>query len=300
MLKSIDRFINLYNILGIKFVILKEHIWREYQKMVIPVGPASLDYSITEEEAKYLLSQFQNALLVRWTDGFNQVSDSKWYAVVLDKFHDLEDLASTNRSEVKRGLKNCVAERVGASFLAANGYDVFISAFMRYKNVPVPKISKEDYRMRMLKLNNFDDIVHFWGVFYKNHLIAYSENYIYDDIEVSYSTIKFNPDYLRLYPSYALFYTMNRYYLKEQKVEYVNDGFRNILHKTNIQEYLLKKFYFKKRYTNLYVFYKPVLSTYLKITFPLRNYLKKIHPKLEALYIMEEIKKSRLIAQVSG
>ena len=31
-----------------------------------------------------------------------------------------------------------------------------------------------------------------------------------------YSTIKFDPDYLSYYPSYALFFTMNQYYLNEK------------------------------------------------------------------------------------
>lgn len=164
-------------------------------------------------------------------------------------------------------------------------------AFRRYKRTKLPYISRNDFKKRLLILNNFEDIVHYWGVFYRKELIAYSENYIYDNIEASYSTIKFYPDYLKLYTSYALIYTMNKYYLKDQKFEYVSDGFRNILHPTNIQEYLIDKFKFKKRYTNLYVYYKPYLYVYLKITYPMRKILSRLHPKLESLYKLEEIRR---------
>lgn len=269
MFKFVNRFAELYNLLGVKFIIFKGNIWREYQKMVTPLGPVKFDYSITEDEAKYLLAQFSKALLVRWTDGFNnQIQSKEWYAVVLEKFIDLNEIPSKNRSEIKRGLKNCTVEKVDAKFIAEKGYDVFISAFQRYKGTKLPNIARDDFKKRLLILNNFEDIVHYWGVFYKKELIAYSENYIFDNIEASYSTIKFHPDHLKLYPSYALIYTMNKYYLKDNKFEYVNDGFRNILHQTNIQEYLIDKFKFEKRNTNLYVYYKPYLSIYLS-----KNYL---------------------------
>lgn len=288
----VDRFVELYELLGLKFIIYKGHIWREYQRMVIPLGPAKFDYSITEDEAKYLLSQFPKALLVRWTDGFNNHSQSEeWYAVISDKFYDLDEVSVNTRSKIRRGLKNCTVEMVDARFIAENGYDVFISAFDRYKRTKAPKITRDEFKKQKLILDRFGDIVHFWGVFYKGELIAYSENYIYDNTEASYSTIKFHPDYLKLYPSYALIYTMNQYYLKDNKFEYVNDGFRNISHQTNIQGFLMEKFRFRKAYTDLYVLYRTYLSIYIKLTFPIRNILKKIYPRLGALYIMEEIRK---------
>lgn len=36
MFKSINRFGELYESLGIKIVNFKGHIWREYQRMVVP------------------------------------------------------------------------------------------------------------------------------------------------------------------------------------------------------------------------------------------------------------------------
>ena len=292
MLKLVDRFAELYELLGLKFVIYKGHIWREYQKMIVPLGPAKLGCSITDDGTQYLLSKFPKALLVRWTDGFSSFRlNGEWYAVILDKFYNIDELSSKNRSEIRRGFKNCMVEMVDARFIAENGYEVFISAFERYKGVQAPKVTKEDFKNQKLVLSKFEDIVHFWGVFYKDRLIAYSENYVYDNIEVNYSTIKLHPDYLKFYSSYALVYTMNKYYLKEQKFEYVNDGYKNILHQSNIQKFLMDKFKFRKKYTNLYAYYKPYLSIYLNVTFPIRNSLKGIHPKLDALYTMEEIRR---------
>ena len=193
--------------------------------------------------------------MVRWTDGFNLTDDYKgtennseegWYSVICLKFKDLEEYSSSDRNKIKKGLKNCEVKRVEADFLGRNGFNVFISAFDRDKGVKRPSITEKEFRERFLQMRDFEDIVHFWGVFHNNTLIAYSENYIYEDIEAGYSTIKFHPDYLKLYASEALTYECNRYYLRDNKYQYVNDGFRSILHKTNYQDFLIRKFGFKK------------------------------------------------------
>jgi hypothetical protein len=298
MINSIERFAELYDSLGIKFEIMNGILWREYQGMVVPLGPAMFDYTISEDEARFLLSKFPKALLVRWTDGFNLSDDYKgieskseegWYAVICTKFKDLEEYSSSDRNKIKKGLKNCEVKRVEADFIARNGFNIFVSAFERYKGVKKPSITEKEFRERVLKMRDFEDIVHYWGVFHKNNLIAYSENYIYDNIEVGYSTTKFHPDFLKLRPSEALIYEMNKYYLKDHKFKYVNDGFRNILHQTNIQDFLIDKFNFIKAYTNLYVFYRNYVSFYLKMSYPIRKIIKNLFPKVGALYIMEEI-----------
>lgn len=135
----------------------------------------------------------------------------------------------------------------------------------------------------------FADVYHYWGVFHKNRLIAYSSNIVYDDEAVDYSAIKFIPEYLKLYPAYALVYTMNQYYLKEQSCLYVNDGFRSISHQSDIQDFLIKKFWFKKAYTGINIVYKPILSLYLSITYPYREIMGRLSAKLKTLYLMEEI-----------
>ncbi|MCZ7616291.1 MAG: hypothetical protein M5T52_22730 [Ignavibacteriaceae bacterium] len=40
--------------------------------------------------------------------------------------------------------------------------------------------------------------------------------------------MKFLPEKFDLFPTYALVYSMDEYYLQRLKFEYVNDGFRSI------------------------------------------------------------------------
>lgn len=293
---SVERHAELYEKQGSQVYIFKDILWKEYQRMVIPVGPAKLNFlhNIKKfEEMKILLQKFPKALMVRTTDGFNNKNPCKeWFAVVNSKFIDLEDLSINTRSKVRRGLKNCNVEMVDAKFIAEHGYKVYISALKNYKGVILSaNITEEQYKRNITLTKDFDDIVHYWGVFRSNKLIAYSLNYIYDNIEANYSTIKFHPDFLKLYPSYALIYIMNKFYLKDRLFEYVNDGFRNILHQTNIQEFLIEKFGFKQAFTKLEIFYRSPIFYYLSVTFPLRKIFSKTSPKLSALYKLEEIRR---------
>lgn len=291
MFRNLERYIELYNRLGVKTKVVNNILWREYQRMVVPVGPVSLNYDISKKEAEFLLSEFPKALMVRFTCNFNIPSSSEWYAVICKEFTDISELPSNIRSEIRRGLRNCYVEMVDAEYIAKYGYDVYCSSFRRYKNAK--PVDKRHFTEQILSTKDFGDIVHYWAVFEKaeGKLIAYSQNYLYDKIEVNYSNIKFHPDYLKLYPSYALIYQMNKFYLRELQYEYVNDGFRNILHETGIQDYLIKKFGFVKVYTNLRIFYRPYLFIYLSVTYPFRRIFGKFHPKLFALYKQEEIRR---------
>jgi hypothetical protein len=291
--KFLERYKEFYDRLGIDYIVYNGLIWRNYQKMIIPSGPVKLNYKITEEEAKYLLSQFKNALMIRVTYGFNLENNYKreWYAVIADKFYPLETYSSKNRNKIKKGLKNTEIKRIDAKYLAENGYDVFISAFNRYQNAKIPNISEKDFKKQKLLLKDFEDIIHIWGVFYKGKLVAYSENAIYGNVEASYGMTKFHPDFLKFRISCALFYTMNKYYLENHLVEYVSDGFRNILHQTNIQKFLIEKFGFKKVYLNLDIYYKPFVKLIVNSLYPFKSLVSKFNPKIEALLKLEEIRR---------
>lgn len=283
-----ERFTKLFEELGVKSAVYKNTLWGIYNGMVQPIGPVMFDYSVSFEEAKYILNQV-GGILIRWTDGFEGNKTTEWYAVVCDKFIDMSELPSKNRCEIRRGLKNCKVEMVNAEYIAKKGYEVYVSAFNRYKRVRKPKVTELEFSFNIIKTRYFDDIIHHWGIFYEDKLIGYSTNYIFDNVEVNYYTVYFHPSYLKLYSSCALFYTMNKYYLQEKNFKYVNDGFRSILHETEIQDFLQKKFFFKEAYTNLHIVYKPYVGITLKALKPFRFFLEKIELKIEALYIQDSI-----------
>ena len=123
--------------------------------------------------------------------------------------------------------------------------------------------NKETFQNEILTCENYD----FWAVYdLEGVLIAYSQNLI-ENNSINYSTIKFHPKYLKLYPSYALFFEMNQYYLNENNFLYVNDGARSISHDTNIQTFLIDKFIFRKAYCKLHIVYRRDIALAVKVLY---------------------------------
>jgi len=64
---------------------------------------------------------------------------------------------------------------------------------------------------------------------------------------------------------------MNEFYLQRRSLKYINNGTRSIAHHTNIQDFLIKKFKFRKAYCNLHIRYHPVIKIIISLFFPLRS-----------------------------
>lgn len=288
----VRRYSALFQKLDQPAIILDGTLWTSYQKMVVPVGPASGDFSQSSTEyQEELLRLFKDCLLLRSGSGFVSATDT-WYSVICDRFIDLDELSLKSRAQVRRGLRNCTVRRIDARFLADHGWPVVTAAYKRYKDRLTE--NENQFRRKILLTEGFEDIVHYWGAFEKNseRLIAYSQNYLYDKVEVNYWIIHFHPEFLRLNTSHALLYEMNRFYLGEEKFNYANNGFRCLLHQTGIQEYLINKFIYKKQAVGLKIYYRPIVSKGVALTYPCRNLIGMVYPPLGALYKLEEIRRS--------
>lgn len=276
MSDSAKRWIEYYQATGKDFMMLRGTLWTVYQRMVVPEGPDCRDFTISPSEQQMLLSHFKNAVLVRYTDGFQPPAENApWYSVTCPKFLDLGDYTSHFRNMIRKGLKNCVVGMADAEYIAAHGYEVYMAAFAKYKGTRLPNISRNEWQRRILITKDYPDIIHYWSVFVDKKLAAYSTNMIFDTTEAAYTAIKFHPDFLKAYPSYALFFKMNEYYLQERSFDYVNDGSRSIKHDTNVQEFLVQKFGFRRTPTHLYVCYRPWVSAALSIPGFAKRWLRK-------------------------
>ena len=135
-------------------------------------------------------------------------------------------------------------------------------------------LAKEEGFDEMIKKYEEDSDKEFWLVERKDNkeAVAISINRIKEN-SCEYDDIKCKPESLkdRTYPYYGLIYTMNKYYLGEKKKKYVCDGSRTITEHSNIQEFLIHNFKFRKAYCKLNIYYKWWLSVVIKVFFPFRN-----------------------------
>lgn len=246
--------------------------WKKYHGALIPLEAPDREIQLDAKEGQDLLKR-SGCHLLRYTSHFDDAShDSFWY-VIKDGKASMEELSSNTRSKVRRGLKHCEVERVGKEEILNNGYEVYRKAFERYGTKISPH-SKEGFEKNVENLD--PEEWDFWKVSAKDsgEMIAYSRNRKFDHC-CDYTEIKFHPEKLGLYPSYALFQTMNEYYLNEKGWKFVNDGARSISHETNVQEFLIRKFKFRRAYCKLHLIYRPWLRTMVRLAYPFRGILSK-------------------------
>jgi len=262
--------------------------WRKYNGALVPLTPPHVDVDITDIDKKI---KENNSYFARWTSNFDSKKESEFWYVIQDKIMVIEDYSKNTRSKIRRGLKKCSVELISSTRILEEGFECYNAAFLNY-NTHLKSKTREEF---VIEISELEGDWEFWAIFYENEIIGYSQNKIIDSY-CDYSTIKFHPDYLKLYPSYALFYTMNKHYLNEKKFKYVNDGARSISHDTNIQEFLIQKFQFRKAYCRLNVLYSPKVKYILKILYPIHFLLSLfqfgVFKKINILLFQEKIRRS--------
>ena len=275
--------------------------WIEYNHMIISNFPPHYKIQKKDIEIAKRMMKESKALLIRYTSDFDCKCDTEWWYVIKDMPDDINDLKSNNKYTITKGIKRNTARQIDPQQYKDELYNVYYKAFSRYKKNGVP--IRKDKFLEGLIIDNNNPSIEYFAVFSNKdgELVGYSKNILNDDY-VSYSTIKFNPDYLSDGCSAALFYAMNNYYLVELKKKYVLDGERSIRHETNIQDYLEKYFKFRRAYCKLNIIYKPLFEVAIKILYPF-EYLflvlnKKLNSKvvnnIHALLYQEKIRRKCL------
>ena len=262
--------------------------WYKYHGALLPRVKPHEKVSLSAQEQKELL-KLSNAYFIRWCDEWDRGEGAFWY-VIKDEKEDLFAYKSKVRNQIKKGLKNCDVKRVESSFIANEGYRVYASAFKKYDTFIKP-LSKEAFAKSVL-----DSSDEFWGVFdNEQRIIAYANNIIEEDV-CHYNSMKFDPSFLHLYPSYALIHTMNQHYLNERDFRYVSDGSRSISHQTNIQEFLMTKFRFRKAFCKLNIAYRYDINIVVHLLYPFRRFFYNrdtpFTSKISTLLKHEEIRRS--------
>ena len=269
--------------------------WRKYNGALIPEQPPHIQVKVEIQEVMLKIKK-ENAYFARWTTEFDCDKETDFWYIICDTFIPVELLSRNTRNNIRRGLKRCRVERVSLQFVIDNCYPVYKSAFDNY-NGHLSPISELEFTNEHL-LYSDEQLWHFWVVFEdeSNQIIAYTRNKI-EHNQCELCTTKFHPDFLRkYYPSEALFYTMNEYYLGIKKLRYVNDGARSISHETNIQSFLMQKFKYRKAYCKLNIIYNKPVGFLVKMLYPFRVILKLLNfgffTKLNILLYQEKIRRT--------
>lgn len=220
-------------------------------------------------------------VIVRNTYNFDCLEETSFWYVIKDTFGGMEELSSKMRNQIKRCFRSMRVERISRDFLLNNGYEVFVRAAESYA-IKLQPPTREEFAARIRNAAENE----YWGVIdiETENLVAFSMNFVSDE-SCEYRTMKAIPEYQKRYAYYGLIYEMNRYYLDEQKLKYVNDGARSITGHSNIQPFLIDKFKFRKAYCHIKVHYKWWFGLLVKILYPFRKLI--LNRKVKAILDME-------------
>ncbi|MDD3598360.1 hypothetical protein [Sulfuricurvum sp.] len=264
--------------------------WFKYHGALLPHTPPDQNIHLTSQDREYLLRE-SNAYFLRWTNNFDTSATTSFWYVIKDQKESLSSYASNVRNQIRKGLSLCIAVPVSLTEILEHGYSIYKKASLKYRNFsPVDLDEFTAFHQSLGKDSNNE----FWILKDKSNgnAIGYAHTVVSENM-CHYSSIKLDPDYLKLYGGYALIYTMNMHYLNERNYAYVNDGARSISHLTNIQDFLIQKFKFRKAYCTLHIAYRKDIFCIVKILYPFRNWLKNAtYPSLRKVYtllIQEEL-----------
>lgn len=263
--------------------------WKLYNGCLIPAVATQfyIEEPLSKSEMNALL-RTSRAYFIRYSSSLKESQESEWWYIVCNKY-DKKLLSKNTRSKVNRGNRNFIVKKITYDFFINGAYSCYESAFSRY--LDSKPMSEEDFiRQETPKKNGPFE---WWGVFDEEKMVGYCEC-IVEEEEVSTNIIKFNPDYLKKYSSYALFDVLLTHYINRNYV--VSNGHRSVSHDTNMQDYLVK-FGFRKQYCKLHIHYQSYLKLIVIMTYPFRKLIRRIPKnravnKVNALLSQEAIRRS--------
>ncbi|MDR0970574.1 MAG: hypothetical protein LBM67_08585 [Lentimicrobiaceae bacterium] len=239
-----------------------------YRKAWIAAHAPHLGQKLSTQQSKKLLNR--GGLFVRNIYNFDNTENKNFWYVIKDHFGGLDELSSRTRTKVRKALKTYDIRKINKEEMLQNGFSVFVAAAKKYKR-----------KTRTLSEKQFYDLINqskntdFWMCFEKTtqNPVALAINSLIDNT-CAYSILKTDPNYLgSTYPNYGLLFEMNRYYLDEQKMKYVNDGSRTITERSQIQQFLEKRFHFRKAYCNLTIHYATWMKPIVRVLYPCRKFI---------------------------
>lgn len=219
-------------------------------------------------------------LLARWTTEFDCGYETNWWYVIKDAPYDINDVSKKNQKSIRQALKKCYVKRIEIANYTDDLWECYSSAHSRYKNA-------DNCLGKDVFINGCDPQLDWWAGFdcETDKMIGWFNVRVYDAY-VEIQSAKFHAEFMQKQVSDALYHYVLDYYLNVLKKEYVSSGFRSINHKTNTQEYKIRRFGYRKAYCRLHIQYNPKIRVIIKLLFPFRKALKL----LDKITIMHQIK----------
>lgn len=222
-------------------------------------------------------------LFSRYTMYFDKQEETPFWYIIKDGPFVFEDLDAKYRRSVRKALERCDVRQIRPLDYARELWEVNRAAYSKYQNADNEQSEKEF--IHELETTTCE----YWAAFSKENgeLVGWICCYNFKDYAET-KKAKYHPEFQNLRPSDALHYNVLNHYLNELGKRYVLSGARNLNHKTNVQEYEIKNWKYRRAYCNLFVEYRPSLKWVVKVLY-LGKALFRILDKLPGVHVLNSV-----------
>lgn len=271
--------------------------WKYYNHAMIPDCAPHEEADISPVRSGEIWQNCRGGgypLFARWTTDWDCGCETNWWYIVRSGRYDIDQLSKSARKHIRQAQKKCIVREINDEEVQEL-YNCYKAAYKRYSNAD----NFSDFEsIKNAFINRNHDSRKYYGAYEidTNHLVGFFICTIYTDY-IEINTSKFDAEYMNLRPSDALHHYVLEQWLNNPKIKYICSGSRSINHETNVQEYKITTFGFRKAYCKLHIEYNPRIKWAIPLLYPMRKTLLKfdgiglIH-QINAVLKMEEIVRS--------
>lgn len=244
--------------------------WVYYNRAVVCESNPNDEIMLDTAEQEALFSKYPKAFFIRYTCNCNLPFETQWWHCIKDSEFSLEALPSKKRNVVRNGKKNFDVRIINPCEYVDAFYEVINDANLGYAK-PVA-VTMADIQNKCNYLSKRSEAMVFGAFDKETQKLC---GYLWVDDFGSYMNMveqKAMREFERRQINAALMCALCEWCNPRFKDGFIiSDGQRNIVHKTNFQDYLIKYFGFKRAYCKLSVIYSKSFKPLVVLAFPFRK-----------------------------
>ena len=267
--------------------------WKYYNHAAIPTCAPHETPDLTPIKDGSIWKMNGKPLLARYTTDWDCGYDTGWWYLIKEAPFDVASLSSNSRKHIKEAFRKTEVKKIDPVEYVDALYECSHQAFLKYK-LASNEIPFDVFKQNCINAAKYK--IEFWAGFdlQTGALIGWINVQVHENwCEII--SAKFDPRFLKLRVSDALYAGVLDFYLNQEKKMYASSGTRSINHVTNTQEYKEQHFGYRKAYCKLRIEYSPKVTLLIKVIYPFKflvnfvgRFVKKAH-LLSAVLDMEEI-----------
>ena len=246
-------------------------VWKYYGGAVVQSHPETehIQNKIRYRNVVKAMALPRRPLFVLYPTNYDCPHPTEWWYTINDCEYDLKQLPAKRRYEINKGRKNFRIEKVDPKEYLQQICDVMVASFDNYPEEYKPNLSQftAEWFCRYIDNLEADSCHEFYLAFgEENGVDGYLHIVKRKDGVIVLDQQKARPTSERLNVNFALLDHVLTTYADDIAAHraIISNGQRNVRHKTEFNEFLIKYFGFRRVYTHLQIAFPPLLGIVIR------------------------------------